>query len=51
MPPQNESCSSAKEPDKYITVDVGDYRETRCLIRACKAEVCGCDARAKEEED
>lgn len=33
MPPQDESCASAKEPDKYITVDVGDYRDL-CLIRA-----------------
>jgi len=26
MPSRNESCSPAKESDKYITADVGDYR-------------------------
>lgn len=49
MPPRDESCSSAKEPDKYITVDAGDYRDP-CLIRSLKIGVCGCDGQAKEED-
>lgn len=49
MPPRDESCSPAKEPDKYITVDVGDYRDP-VLDTSSKVGVCGCDGRAKEED-
>lgn len=45
MPPRDESCSPAKEPDKCITADAGDYP---VLDTSSKVGVCGCDGRAKD---